>query len=96
MSLCLPDYGSIDDHWKDQSENEIRKAMRKVGFWEKSLVSLSKTFREYQMLSKQYETEELENDVTDYIEIRNKVKEVVLAVHQRMIAEIFRLLRVLR
>ena len=81
-SLCLPDYGSIDDHWMDQSETDIRKAMRKVGFWEKSLVSLSKTFREYQMLSKQYknENEELENDVTDYIEIRNKVKEVVLAV----------------
>ena len=81
-SLCVPDYGTISDYWKDQSETEIRKAMRKIDTWERNLVSLSKSYREYEVLSKQYETdtEELDNDNTDYMDIRNTVKEVISAV----------------
>ena len=81
-SLCLPDYESIEDHWKQQTEADIRKAMRKVDNWEKSLITLSKSFRDYEVLSRQYEdnTEEFEQDEQDYIEIRNKLKEVVIAV----------------
>ena len=56
--------------------------MRKHSEWEKSLVSISKTFREYEMLAKQYgnNADELDNNTEDYLVIRNKVKEVILAV----------------
>ena len=81
-SLSLPDYGSIDEFWREQSENDIRRAMRKISNWERSILSLSKAFREYETLSKQFvvDSEELEGDSTEYLETRNKVKEVICAV----------------
>ena len=81
-SLSLPDYGTVADHWKEQSEADVSKAMRKHSDWEKSLVSISKTFREYEMLAKQYGEDivELESNTEDYLEIRNTVKAVILAV----------------
>ena len=81
-SLSLPDYGEISEHWKDQSESDIRKAMRNIKDWERNILNLSKIFREYEMLSKQYvdNSEELETDTESYLDLRNKVKEVIIAV----------------
>ena len=81
-SLSLPDYGGIEEFWREQSENEVRKAMRKISDWDRAIIRLSRTFREYESLCKQFEenSEELETDTEDYLEIRNKLKEVTLAV----------------
>ena len=77
-SLSLPDYGTVADHWKEETEAEVSKAMRKLSEWEKSLISISKAFREYEMLAKQYGENQvdLENNTEDYVEIRKKVREV--------------------
>ena len=81
-SLSLPDYGTVADHWKEETEAEVSKAMRKLSEWERRLISISKAFREYEMLAKQYGESQvdLESNTEDYIEIRNKVREVNLAV----------------
>ena len=81
-SLMLPDYGEINEFWREQSESDVRKAMRKISEWDKSLIRLSRTFRDYETLSKQYvdNDEELQNDTEDFMDIRNKVKEVTTAV----------------
>ena len=81
-SLSLPDYGSVADHWQEQSEAEVSSAMRKQARWEKSIINISKTFREYEMLAKQYgkNHEELDSNTEDYMQIRNIVKEVIAVV----------------
>ena len=81
-SLMIPDYGSVEEFWREQSETEVRKAMRKLADWDRSVIRISRTFREYEMLSKQYRdnSEELEADTEEYLEIRNTVKEVTIAV----------------
>ena len=81
-SLKLPDIDTISDHWSLQSNSEVFKAMRKMADWDKSLVRISKTVREYEKLSKQFDEESGEREaiLEDYIEIRNNVKEVGIAV----------------
>ena len=81
-SLNLPDIDTISDHWSQQSNAEVCKAMRRMTEWDKSLVRISKTFREYEKLSKQFDEDasDRENCLEDYIEIRNNVKEVGEAV----------------
>ena len=81
-SLSLPDYGTVAAHWGEQTEADISSAMRKISGWEKSLLSISKAFREYEMLAKQFgeSQDDLENNTEEYIEIRGKVREVTLAV----------------
>ena len=81
-SLRLPDIDTISDHWKQQSNSEVSFAMRRMSAWDKSLVTISKTFREYEKLSKQFDEDADDRDAVreDYVEIRNKVKEVGIAV----------------
>ena len=81
-SLNLPEVDSISDHWGEQSNSEVCKAMRRIGDWEKSLVRISTAFRDYERLSKLYneEAEERESVLNDFISIRNTVKEVIIAV----------------
>ena len=81
-SLCIPEVDSIPEHWSQLSNSEVCRAMRKIGDWEKSLVQISSTFREYEKLSKQFNEDASERDsvLNDFIEIRNQVKEVCTAV----------------
>ena len=81
-SLNLPDFETISDHWNKQSNSEVCKTIRKMADWDKSLVRISKTFREYEKLSKQFNEDATDREAVldDYIDVRNNVKEVGIAV----------------
>ena len=83
-ALSLPDDDeSVADQWKGKSESDIAKAMHELSGWQKSVEKLSRQFREYER-SIQLAGRESEStfcsDSEDFENIRNKVKEVSLAV----------------
>ena len=83
-ALSLPDNGSIEECWNEKSESEVCQAMKELSRWQTSLEKLSTSFRDYEKLSKQLgETEsEFESNQEDFQSIRNKVKEVSIAVRK--------------
>ena len=83
-SLNLPDVDSISDHWAEQTNSEVSKAMRKLSDWDKSLIRISTIFRQYEKLSKQFGEGALDRDAVleEFISLRNKVKEVSITVQK--------------
>ena len=82
-ALCLPQSGTIKEHWQDKSNSDICQAMKDLGRWQASLEKLSSSFREYERLCGIVGTPaEFNSDNDDFEEIRNKVKEVIIAVKE--------------
>ena len=81
-ALSLPDGGSVEECWKEKTESEVCQAMKELSRWQTSLEKLSASFRSYEKLSKQLgeSPEEFENSQEDFENIRNKLKEVSIAV----------------
>ena len=83
-SLNLPDSDdAIGIHWKNKTESEVAAAMHEISTWQKSIERLSKSFREYEriaQLSGHQSDSTFISDNEDFEEIRNKVKEVIIAV----------------
>ena len=75
-ALCLPQSGTIKEHWQDKSNSDICQAIKDLGRWQASLEKLSSSFREYERLCGIVGTPaEFNSDNDDFEEIRNKVKE---------------------
>ena len=83
-SLYLPDEeDTIEAHWKQKSESEVSNVMHEINNWQKVVERLSRVFREYErtvQLSGQDSDSTFVSDSEDFENIRNKLKEVVLAV----------------
>ena len=81
-ALNLPDSGSVEESWKEKTESEVCQAMKDLSRWQTSLEKLSASFRSYEKLSKQLgeSSEVFETNQDDFENIRNKLKEVSIAV----------------
>ena len=80
-ALSLPQTGTVKEHWEEKSDSDICQAMKDLGRWQTSLEKLSTAFREYEKLSLAMGgVEGFESDSEDFEDVRNKVKEVIIAV----------------
>ena len=83
-SLFLPDNDdSISECWKVKTDAEVCTAMHEINNWHKSIERLSKAFRLYEEAARLSHREcdpGFLSDAEDFEDIRNKTKEVILAV----------------
>ena len=81
-ALSLPDSGSVQECWKEKSEADVCQAMREISNWQRNLLTLCSSFRDYEKLSLQWgeDSTVYDGNAEDFEEIRSKVKEVTQAV----------------
>ena len=87
-SLKLPDDDEveIEEHWSSQSDSEVCQGMQSLSRWEDAVKKLSNAFREYERAHSIYgdstSVNTFQEDSEEFEQLRNKVKEVSIAVRK--------------
>ena len=80
-ALNLPTSGTVEEQWAELRDSDVCQAMKDMSRWQTSLEKLSSTFREYEKLNGSVgPLSTFETDSEEFEDIRNRVKEVTLAV----------------